>query len=232
MYNQLLQISVWAIPLSLSIIMLSFMILQKKYNIGSYINWNIVDLIWISTSAVTLYFFAFGILYDKGRNEAQISQNNYLTHLARGRDLANENLEVFCLGSNRRKMNVASNDSGNFCRYNSNALFAFTAAIARFQKNNTISSERDIKNIPQYIVKYPMNEDLLILNTKWVRVRNEFEFQNEAANRLKDTDISLEWPAFFSKLRVFWIYVYILAISMRLSRPIFDNWFKSEPSPP
>jgi hypothetical protein len=211
-------------PIFLLLLVLGVVATLKYARMGERIDWRMVDLLWIATSAVTVYLLAVSTLYDIGRDDAQLVQNNYQEHLVRGRDLANENLETFCIGPTHRALAIPAAQLGLFCRYNSDALHAFTSALQAFQDKHTIARESDLPSIPERISNRA-GADALMANVRWKRVREEFVFQNADADALLHRTHTLYVPAFFHDARVLWFYLFMLFIALRLGKPVYDIWF-------
>ena len=225
MIDLLLSIAIWAIPVFTFLSLLCLIAGLRFTSLGQRINWTVVDLIWIGTSAVTLYLLVISTLYDRTKSEGQLAQNNYVAHLARGRDLANDNLETFCVGDNPRLLHITADERALFCRYNADAEQAFTAHLIDFQRNYRVNREDDVASIPEIIVTGPGGPDALVANVRWSRVRAEFVFQNDNVDELIRYSRGAVLPGFIHDLRVIWFYVFILFITMRLGKPIYERWF-------
>jgi hypothetical protein len=69
----------------------------------------------------------------------------------RGRDLANENLETFCLGFTSRPLAIRGVKQALFCRYNADALHAFTSSLLSLDTRDSVLREADLDRSPERI---------------------------------------------------------------------------------
>jgi len=184
------------------------------------LNWDTVDAVWITSSFLTVYFLASGMIYDRAMSEGQRAQDNYLTHLVRGRDTSNGNLAEFCVGPSRRVLMITPAELASFCRYNSDAFSAFTQKLVLWNHGRTVSRESDLDQFPTSIVIGPGGSDAVVANVRWDQVRTEFEALNAPVAQLEAAKSTLAWPGFVRSLRIVWLYIFSIVIVLRLMRPL------------
>lgn len=226
MIETLLANAIWAIPVLVAVSTCLIVAIWWRTPLGRRVDWRLIDFLWILSSAFTLYFLSAGLIYDRIKSQGQIAVNNYVKHIARGRDIANDNLETFCVGSSRRRLLIPAEEMQLFCRYNVDALTVFSTALLRYQNFSTIISESDLSNIPKTITALStVGPDAQLAEIKWTRVRREFEFENEQASVLQKNIHDANLPAYIGDARIVWLYLFALIIALRLSKPIYEKWF-------
>ena len=212
----------WALPLVFGAAALGVALFCARSPWARRINWSIVDFVWILSSAVTLYFLATSMLYEQARNSRQLNIGDYLSHVQRGQDQANENLDIFCLGATRRQAAVSTEEMGKFCELNVRALDRFHQSLVNHATRNAISRIPHAEDAPEFVMTRSPGQDALILDTRWRSVRAEMIWQNDNFVRLQAIQKAINWLDLVHHARVVWIYAFCLLIAARLGKPIFE----------
>jgi hypothetical protein len=82
-------------------------------------------------------------------------------------------------------LQIVAREQQTFCSLNLRAHGAFTTAISRFEAASTVSRETDLGNIPTSAAVQSGGQDAVVADVLWGEVRNEIEFQNESAEKVR-----------------------------------------------
>jgi hypothetical protein len=217
----------WLLPTEFVGAALVIAYLCLKSPLGARINWAIVDFAWIVTSAVTLYFLASGILFDRDQAKGQLALNNYVAHAVRGEELSDENLILFCLGASRRQAAVLPQDAGRFCEFNVVAHGLFRQVLHNRMNPDTVSAIPHPETVPAKVATSSAGQDAMVLDDRWTRVRDEVVWMDDNVGELKRLKAEGGWATRMHRLRIGWLYLYCLFIVARLGKSI-DDWRRGQ----
>jgi hypothetical protein len=219
----LLNATPWALPVTFILGVIGVCLILARTGMSEK-GWEWVDLLWILSSAVTLYFLATGMLFDGVRTSAQIEQDNYLSHVRRGRERANLNLATFCVGPTRRVLVVESDEERRFCGLNDFAFRSFTWTAQIFEGSSGIRIETAFERLPDEVVTGPGGQDAVVANILWQQVRDEIGYQNASARKLKAYRDDSAFLSSTRPARIGWMYIFALVIALRIAKPLFTLW--------
>lgn len=223
MIEWLLSNATWLLPLEfgLAVAVVAWLAYAKSKPLRR-VNWALVDLFWIASSAVTIYFLATSILYDRTQRSGQVTLDGYRAQIQRGWDQANLNLELWCLGPSRRIPAVQPVELQAFCDANSRAAHLFRQAQVNDANHHAISHFTGAEASPISVAPQTRNQDALILDIRWREVREGMLWVNENVEKLKLLEEKSAWISSARRARVGWLYLFVLLIAARLSRPIWE----------